>query len=471
MKSPLIVAISLIVLAASVSVMFAPPTASAQNTVNVIEQGVENQFPDGLRFYISAASASDIQEIRVYVQKLGQSSRSTYRHVEFEPGQTVDGEALFQSKTAREYIPPGTRLSYYFEIRTADGSVAETSPETVVYLNTGLNWQSTSIGLINVYYYELYGRSKSNAEAVLAAAVDTYVFMRPILGVELTEPMNIVVYSDYGHMEQALPPTSQVASQRLRTLGKAFTNERTLVVDGSLSNILDTAAHEFTHLLVADAAGSAYSGVHNWLNEGLAVYSERDSDSEFNRYIASAIRRDDVPPLAGLITFAGTPSETLLNYGQGHAVVKYMIDTYGEEKMAELFADLPRSRDTARALVNTFGLTIDELDNEWRESVGLEARVRATPELPPLQVPATSRPSIQAPEQPTATPAPLARAQPTYTPRPAPQLVDPAPAPTTGGCNGPAPGDSATIGVELGSLALLALPVGFGAIIGIRRRR
>ena len=99
LKFPLIVAISLIVLAASVSVMFAPPTASAQNTVNVIEQGVENQFPDGLRFYISAASASDIQEIRVYVQKLGQSSRSTYRHVEFEPGQTVDGEALFQSKT------------------------------------------------------------------------------------------------------------------------------------------------------------------------------------------------------------------------------------------------------------------------------------------------------------------------------------------------------------------------------------
>ena len=271
-------------LAACAVIWAVPPGfASAQSNVSINEHGVENQFPDGLRFHISASSESRIEEIRVYVRKLGQSNRSSYRSVEFEPGQSISGEVLFRSKTANEYIPTGTHLSYYFQILTADGANTETAPQSVVYLNTGLDWQTASAGLINVYYYHHNDQSETRANAVLNVAAGTYEFMAPILGVELIEPMSIVVYSDYSHMLDALQPASLVAAQRLRTLGKAFTNERTLLVDGSLSNILSTAAHEFTHLLVADAAGSAYTGVDSWLNEGLAVYSERDPDSEFNR--------------------------------------------------------------------------------------------------------------------------------------------------------------------------------------------
>ena len=381
-------------LAACAVIWAVPPGfASAQSNVSINEHGVENQFPDGLRFHISASSESRIKEIRVYVRKLGQSNRSSYRSVEFEPGQSISGEVLFRSKTANEYIPTGTHLSYYFQILTADGANTETAPQSVVYLNTGLDWQTASAGLINVYYYHHNDQSETRANAVLNVAAGTYEFMAPILGVELIEPMSIVVYSDYSHMLDALQPASLVAAQRLRTLGKAFTNERTLLVDGSLSNILSTAAHEFTHLLVADAAGSAYTGVDSWLNEGLAVYSERDPDSEFNRYIARAIQRNDVPPLTGLATFAGTPDETLRNYGQGYSVVSFMLDTYGPNAMADLFAVLRTLRSTEKAVAAVYELTIHELDNQWRQSVGLPVAALATPALPPLQVPATSRPN------------------------------------------------------------------------------
>ena len=80
--------------------------ADAQQAITVTEQGVENQFPDGLRFHLEAESSSPIEEIRVYVRKLGQSSRSVYRTVEFEPGERISGEALFRARRPTSSSPP-----------------------------------------------------------------------------------------------------------------------------------------------------------------------------------------------------------------------------------------------------------------------------------------------------------------------------------------------------------------------------
>ncbi len=486
MKKMAVVAVALIAVLGCIVAAIPAGQVAAQDTVTINEHGVENQFPDGLRFFIVAEAASPIDEIRVYVRKLGQSSRTVYRAVEFEPGNSVSGEALFQSKTSNEYIPTGTRLEYHFDIRTADGADFQTEPETIVYLNEGLEWDVKSSGLIDVYYYDYDRLSEVRADLVLQVATKTYAYMGPILGVELTEPMSIVVYSNYSHMREALNPSSQVAAQQLRTLGRAYTNERTLLVDGSDDpyvgdNTLTTAAHEFTHLLVADAAGSAYSQVDMWLNEGLAVYSERQPGNEFERYMRNAIFNDRVPPLAGLRTFAGTPQETLRAYGQGHAVVKYMLAAYDPSLMQELFATLRTTYNFEKALVASYGVTVPELDNEWRESVGLAPRDLSTPPPPPLQViptrgaqpaaeaPASTEPAPTAAGQestrqptPTATTAP----QPTYTPAPPPTPS----APAGGGC-GAAPAESGNVPSEMASLALLGVPAGLIALAGARRFR
>ena len=463
-----------------------PEDVAAQGTITVIEQGVENQFPDGLRFHLEAQSSSPIEEIRVYVRKLGQSSRSVYRTVEFKPGERISGEALFQSKTANEFIPAGTRLSYYFDIRTGDGQRLETEPKVLVYLNRGLDWDSVADGLINVYFYHHTAQSEERARQVLEVAADTYAKMGPILGVELTEPMNLVVYSDYGDMRMALPPSSRVAQRQLRTLGQAHTTERTLLVDGSNDvfigdNVLSTTAHEFTHLLVADAAGSAYGQVYTWLNEGLAVYSE-GSNSEFGIYVNTAIRNDSVPPLASLRTYAGTPEETLRNYGLGHSAVTYMLDTYGTEKMARLFATIRTIHNFERSLEDAYGLTIVELDNEWRESLGLSPRELSTPALPafqaiptrrPTPTPAASAQQATAPQSTapaTAPPTPTQQPAPTYTPMPAPATS--APEPSGGGCGAPPPTSAGgSLPAELASAALLAGPLGLLALSAARRRR
>ena len=246
-------------------------------------------------------------------------------------------------------------------------------------------------------------------------------------------------------------------------------------------NVLSTTAHEFTHLLVADAAETAYGQVHTWLNEGLAVYSEGDN-TEFGLYVNTAIRNDSVPPLSSLRTYAGTPEETLRNYGLGHSAVTYMLDTYGPEPMTALFASMRTLHNFEKALEAAYGFTIMELDNEWRESLGLSPRELSTPALPAFQAIPTRRPTPtpagsaqqapapQATAPPTATPMSASEPAPTYTPMPAPTTASPAP--SGGGCGAPPPESAGrSLPTEIASSALLLGPLGLLALGAARRRR
>ena len=68
-------------------------------------------------------------------------------------------------------------------------------------------------------------------------------------------------------MELALPFSSKTVSESLRTQGIAFADERSLIIYTSNNSFVGTTKHEFTHLLVGDAAGRAYNRVPLWLNE------------------------------------------------------------------------------------------------------------------------------------------------------------------------------------------------------------
>ena len=118
------------------------------------------------------------------------------------------------------------------------------------------------------------------------------------------------------------------------------------------------------------------------MNEGLAVYSERQPDNEYERYMRNAIRSDRVPPLVGLRTFAGTPQETLRAYGQGHAVVQYMLAVYDPSQMVDLFDNIREIHNFEKALVASYGLTVPERDIEWRRNVGLAPLDLSTPPPP-----------------------------------------------------------------------------------------
>ena len=420
--------------------------------ITLISQSAVSDFPNGVKFSIEAASPDEIDEIRVFFKKLGQSNRSSYRAVEFVPGTEIAGESLIVSGRGGEYIPPGTRIEYSFEIQDRADRILRTEEEVFTYLDHRIEWENLSDGLITLYYNDtvLDGR----AQAMLEAAQETLQRMGPVLGIDPKDPLHIVTYGEYALMREALPFRAQAVQDNLVTQGTAFSEERVLLVLSAGDRYLGTTSHEFTHLLVADASGRATAKVPAWLNEGLAEYGNIEPGEEYDRYLRRAVENGDVRPLWFQGTLSGTPEEIIVAYGQSKSVVEYMLATYGQQKMADLIVSFKRTFDIDTALVDTYGFDQYGLDTEWRISLGLEPLPEPEEKVSPQQIAPTAPPTIA----PTATAVPV----PTKTPEP----EETEPSQSSPGCG--APGYSGNVLTDVALLALLGGPL---AMLSVKRFR
>ena len=324
--------LALLVMASFLLVLDRPAAVEAQQSeIQVLNHRVDTNFPTDVKFYVEVAGPDEIEEVRVVMKTLGQTTRSAYRQVEFEPGNSVSGEAELLT-SGNNYVPPGTRMAYSFEVRDKSGRTLQTEEQVFVYLDNRFEWFTVSEGIITVYYNDPLVQSR--AEHVLATALTSMEITGPVLGINPDVPLHIVTYHSYRDMLGALPFRSQATTEQLITQGMAFDEERVLMVHSGDSSVTATTAHEFVHLLVGDALGRAYSRVPAWLNEGLAEYGSRHGGDRqiINRGIQRAIDRGTVRPLWHLGSYSGTPQEIIYAYAHGESVVTFMVLEYGEEK-------------------------------------------------------------------------------------------------------------------------------------------
>ena len=489
---------ALILLTCAVAIVLVSWAVSAdEGGIRVVEAKAESQFPDGVKFSISAESAGMIDEIRVFFRKADDAGRSAYQSIDVEPAVAVSGESLLSASGGGDYFPPGTRINYSFEIRDKAGAMVRTDDQEFVYLDNRFEWATVSEGLITVYYYGEYVEER--ARVILEAAHEAMELMTPVLGIEPTEPLRIVSYNNYRHMSSALPFRSQAIREGLQTQGMAFSDERVLLVHGFDPTITGTTSHEFVHLLVAEAAGGTSARVPAWLNEGLAELGNIDPTDDYDAALRYGIFTRRIKPLWYQNSFGGEPEDILIAYGQGRSVVQYMIGRYGPERMAELFRVLRRVQNIDMALMEVYELDQYGLDTAWRTALGLDplpspeelerlsqdgpeeaSQDNAGPgtapeegageegtgsdsgsgeeevsEEPNVQASGEESPEETTDETPEAVPA-------AGTEDPEPGAVSP------GGCAVPASGGPATAGI--GMVGLLSAPAGLLLLPWLRRR-
>ena len=467
--------ITILVLFAGMAFSASAVTHADEGNIQVVEAKAESLFPDGIKFSVVANSVDEIDDIRVFFSKVDQQGRSAYRSVDFEPGNSVVGESILPSGRGGDYFPPGTKIEYSFEVRDKAGAVLRTESQEFVYQDNRFEWETVVEGLITVYYYGDYVRDR--AETVLEAAQQNLERMLPVLGITPTEPLRIVSYNNYRHMATALPFRSQAISEGLQTQGMAFSDERVLLVHGFDPTVTGTVSHEFTHLLVGEAAGKARSQVPAWLNEGLAEYGNIDPTDDYDAALRYGIFTRRIKPLWYQGAFGGAPEDIIIAYGQARSVVGYMIGVYGPDRMAALFQVLQRTLNIDQALVEVYGMDQYGLDSAWRVSLGLDPL--PSPEDLESQLNEREEGSEGEGSEGDAEGDAEQTVEQTNIPEPTPD-TEAAPAGTTGdggqdsaggststGCNAPAAGGSPT---GVGMLLLLGAPLGLVALPRLRRR-
>ncbi len=389
-----------------------------------------SEFPEGFRISIEASGERSITAGTIQLQ-FGRSERTRSRRLAFLQGKKITTEVFWPTGNNFGYVPPGTMITYSFELRDSSGETVTTKERQFVYHDVRFEWNELSSGPITISYHGPGGVRK-RAEDLLDTIVKTVEKMGPVLGVDTGEPIRATMYNTGVEMFEALPPSVQERSRDLITAGQASPHFGTLLTLGGSRDSLGIASHEVTHILTHRAGANAFRRVPLWLDEGLAEYANVNNDrrqSEYDIALEFAVANETLMPSFGR-RYPFNAQDTIVFYGQSRSIVNYMIEQFGPSKMSELLAALKTGGSIALAVKNVYGVTQSELDAFWLTKVRAEynptERARAgrptpVPRQAVLPYSLTPQPNTQLVGDVTADPAQAPTAEERPEPTPAPQ--------------------------------------------------
>jgi Peptidase MA superfamily len=351
--------------------------ASAAPVVTVSSEEVSNNFPGGIEWRISFDSGgSQVQgALRYKFEPFGITSTA-----QTECGS--DGCTALLEYPGDLYIPPYTRITYFWEIEDGDLEATEpadpviTPEQQFVYVDNRFEWQTISEEPVQLHYYS---GDESEMRELLLASEGTVEYWADLFGVEIDFPVNVVAYQDLVDLQGALPLDTAAGENGIVTCGQQSASDIVVVAsDGCTIPAEDILRHELTHLVVEEALRGPFGDIPLWINEGAAVYSQ-ESPGSYEAAVNAAIRRDDLLTIRQISSAPGDPERVLQFYGQSWALVTYLIEEYGEDAFGELFARYRDGTTDDAAFEEVYGFDLNGLEDEWRQSVGLEPVNRDAP--------------------------------------------------------------------------------------------
>jgi len=286
-------------------------------------------------------------------------------------------------------LPPGASLWWRWRITDKNGAQTVSETKTATWLDDIHNWKTITQGKINFHWYS---GDETFARDLLNAAQGGLDLLKRDAGLEPDAPIDIYIYGSNSDMRDA------ILYEPSWTGGMAFP-EQNIVILGIAQSDLDwgrsSIVHELTHVLVGHLTFSCLSDVPTWLDEGLAVYSEGKLDPASQTQLDTAIRNNQLLSVRSLSAgFSEVADKAYLSYSQSYSIVKFLIETYGQNKMNALLIALRDGKTTDEALSEVYGFDVDGLEDAWREAVGAGPRpasakptALATPTFVPTYVP------------------------------------------------------------------------------------
>ncbi|GJQ35336.1 MAG: hypothetical protein JETCAE01_13460 [Anaerolineaceae bacterium] len=380
--------------------LITPTYAQAAPHTGVEADSAELDFPNTVTFSAVIKSNADIVSVTLEYgnEQLTCGEVIAKAFPDFQPGKSADVSWTWDMRQSGS-LPPGTQIWWRWRYTDSSGAEFVSETKTTTWLDDTHDWQTVSKDNVRIHYY---GNNQAFGQTMLDAGLEGLRRNKEQAGMTPDVPVDIYVYPNYEDMRDAILYEPQW------TGGLAYSDFSIIImgISGNASFDKGTIIHELTHVLVGRNAFTCIGFIPTWLNEGLAVYSEGGPDSSMQAQLDIAIRDNTLFPIRSLGgNFSEIPEKALLSYGQSYSVVKYMLETYGQEKMNQLLTALSDAEPVDDALVRIYGVDTDGLDTQWRKSLGLPALViaQATAQPTPTHVP-TFIPIAGIPQAVTPTP-------------------------------------------------------------------
>ncbi len=364
MKKKIVFLLFALLLIAAILIPSFAKGADGNATVTV---SAKISFPTTITFSISAKNDTQINDIRLHytVDFLKFAEVISEEVVSFTPSKNVSAQYVLDLRQTGG-LPPGSNMTYWLTATDASGAVTETLPQKITIQDERYSWKSLQQGMVTLYWYQ--GGDAFGVE-LMDAVQQALGRVSENSGAELKKPVSLYIYASSNDLQGAL-----IFAQDW-TGGVAFT-EYGIIAIGIGTSASELAwgkgaiSHELTHLVVHQVTANPYNDIPPWLDEGLAMYSEGSLDAQFTGPLASAEAGNTLISVRSLSSpFSAYANEAVLAYAESFSIVKYLIDTYGREKMLDLLTAFQNGSGYDEALQTVYGFDMASLNTQWQAAM------------------------------------------------------------------------------------------------------
>jgi hypothetical protein len=340
----------------------------------VSHNDISMDFPNSATFSAEINSESEIVSVLLEYgnKQLTCGDVIAKAFPQFTPGNNIEVSWTWDMRQSGS-LPTGTQLWWRWRYTDAGGNEQVSETRSATWMDPEHEWQTLASGKIQLHWYE---GGQDFAQDLMNAAKSGLDLNAQSSGLTAEAPIDIYIYSGADELKNA------ILYEPAWTGGMAYP-EFDIVLIGIAPVELewgrDAMVHELTHVLVGHQTFSCLGDVPTWLNEGLAVYSEGELDPADQAQLTEAIKSDTLLSVRSLSgSFSEVTDKAYLSYSESYSLVKYLIESHGQEKMTTLLLRLRDGETINQALIEVYGFDVDGLEDAWRKAISAAPRSIST---------------------------------------------------------------------------------------------
>ncbi len=339
------------------------PIAHAQGAPPIVvsRTAVHYSFGQQATFELEASAPTTITAAYLYLQPQGTERVEVYP-APVDPGSVVHTRYVYDLHLSP--FPPFGQVSWWWEVRDAEGHSVLTEPTSLLYVDNRFQWHTTAEGPIRIHTVV---DDPVFAQAALDTARNSLESIAQQLDAPLPEEVHIYIYPSLDDIRAALEMAGRewVGGQARPELGVvlvAIPNGHT-----ALLRMERDIPHELTHLLIYQAVGpEGYRFVPAWLDEGLATANELQPDPLLEAVLEEARSQGRLIPLSELcVPFSTDPDTALLSYAESASLVRYIQRYYGNEGIRALLDAYADGAGCEGGVLQALDISLRQLELAW----------------------------------------------------------------------------------------------------------
>ncbi|GAB4371489.1 MAG: hypothetical protein Kow0042_14240 [Calditrichia bacterium] len=230
---------------------------------------------------------------------------------------------------------------------------------------TNFNWHILKTDHFDIYYYP---EMEELAERGAYFAEESYRYLENKFNFTVTRRIPLIFYSTHLHFQQT-NVTPAFIPEGVGGFFEFLKGRVVIPANGDLNQFRKVIFHELVHVFMhskiyfVNKEHSRFEGTYPplWFTEGLAEYWSSKWDAQAEMVMKDAVLNNYLVPLSQIWRITGT----YMMYKEGQAIIQYIAENYGEEKILLLMEQIWKYSKFSDVFKDVIGKTYEEFDQEW----------------------------------------------------------------------------------------------------------